>query len=153
MDYNMKTQKFDIKIIGYINEYILASVINICEDKNSVSIYIHSAGGDADAAWSIKNFLESNKINTTIFCARAESASLILLSAANKKFAYKHTSFMLHDGKLSNDTRQNRKIHAKKIDRFNKMYRELYPKIVVSGENQYFSSYEMLEMGYIDQIL
>ena len=117
------------------------------------SMFLYTSGGDVEAAFAIKSLIEVNKIKVTIYCSRVESAGTIILSAAKKKISFKYTFFMFHNTRLENDTKEERKKYKVKMDKLDKMCQELYQKIKFTDQHQYFGPYQLLELGYIDEVI
>ncbi len=143
-------KEFDLKIIGNIGEYTIQNMLDSLR-KKEMTIFLHTSGGDGESAWAIRNLILTNKINATIYVSRCESVGMIILSACKTKIAYSHCSFMLHNGQHDN-IELNIK-GEEKLNRFNKMYQELHPKIKVENKNKYFTAKEMLKMKYINKII
>lgn len=151
--------KFDIKIVGSITESKLHDFLYLLEGKRqkNYNIFLHSSGGDVDVAWAIKSLLETNKIHTTIYCSRVESAANTILSAGKRKIAYKHCSFMFHQATIT-DNNTNKKVTnkelKKRVDKYHSFLENIFNPIKLKPKvDQYFTADEMLKMGHIDEII
>lgn len=142
--------KYDLQIIDIITTDTLKSFLFEVENKKSLSIYLHSAGGDGQVAFAIRDFILSNNINVTIHTSCCESAATIILSACKTKIASKNCIFMFHKGSFDNPSEYK---YPRKLELINDIYQKIYPSIEMTDEKKYFTSKEMLKMKYINKII
>ena len=133
--------------------------------RKPIKLFIDSCGGSVTAGFTIINAISLSKTPVyTINMGTAYSMGLCVLAAGHKRFAYKDTTFLFHEG--STDIGQ---IDAGKFKNYSKFYEMLLEKIKIfllthtnMTEEMYKEKYrddwwffadEALKMGFIDEIL
>lgn len=133
-------------------------------NKNPITIYINSPGGECDSGISIINTIKTinSPVNTVILGEACSMASSISIQG-DKRFCYENSVFMVHD--MSVDL-SDYSLKAKDRAKFNEKYYNLLEKqlkentslsdedleLARSGELWLFSD-EMLEKGVVDEVI
>lgn len=150
--------KYDLKIIGSINESTVKDFLYCVEYKNwkedpTFSIYIHSQGGHVESSVAIYDYIKTNKIPTVVHCGgQCESAANIILAAGGHKCAYKNTIFMFHE--MNPEDRSKIKKVRGKLEHLTKFYNSIYPNIDWNNEKLlYLNAREAYIAKIIDEIL
>lgn len=69
------------------------------ETKEPITLYIHSYGGDLRQAIFFCDLIESSSVPIiTVATGAAMSAGLLIFLAGKRRYAFKHTNLMLHQG-------------------------------------------------------
>jgi len=170
---NEFTKDRKILLHGEINEALALKVILIInklqkESNKPIYMFIDSPGGSLQAGLSIIDTMEYSKVPIYTFCySLAASMAAVILSAGDKRFAYKHSTVMIHQPLMGTEgyTKQSDlSIAAKKLENQRKKIEELltgYTKGKTSLKkmhkacdfDNYLTSEEALNMGLIDEIV
>lgn len=69
------------------------------EDRIPIKLYINSNGGEIDATFYVMDVIDASKTPVyTIGMSRCYSAGGLILMGGHKRFIFKNTKFLLHDG-------------------------------------------------------
>ena len=154
-EWKRRQMKNRFEIIGSIDKLTLSDFIRFVDASKSkkLEILIFSSGGSGEVALSICDYMKaSGKEFTTIGIGQVESAASVIFFMGNKRFSYKNTYFMIHKGKLSNNSIMAGFEHKKRIKLYNEEAQNIIP-LPIKKRIQYFSAEELLEMGLIDKII
>lgn len=80
-------------------------IAGIKEDKDPISLFIDSDGGDLTSAYMICDAIRASTIPViSIVMGHAYSAAALVLSAGHKKAMYEHARVMLHQPSVTSST-------------------------------------------------
>ena len=75
--------------------------INVANPE-PITIYIHSYGGDLDQTQFFCDLIESSRIPViTVAAGVAMSAGLLIFLSGKKRYAFKHSKILIHQGSAS----------------------------------------------------
>lgn len=154
-------QKYDLKIIGNINDTTLRNFLNVAEESKNkkLTIFLTSSGGDADVTSAILDYIKINKLNLTIHCyGQVESAALTILSTGTTKLSAPTCIFGSHLPTAGSNLKgfkkwRNDMEHKKKLQHFTSMVVRTQGPMTIKKKFSYYSVKEMLSMGLLDGIL
>lgn len=175
-NYNQwKQHKERILVINSdINDYLVDEIIlpiiqwNIedegKETREPIKIYINTDGGDIDVAMGIIGVIQASKTPVyTIVLGKAYSAGALILVAGHKRFGYKHSNILIHEGTtgVMNSTSKTEdfiNFSKRQKNRIKKIFAEntkITPEMYDSKyrEEWYMFSDEALELGILDEII
>lgn len=86
--------------IGYqIMRYNMEDKDKPVEDRTPIKLFINSNGGEIDATFYVMDIIAASKTPVyTIGMSRCYSAGGLILMGGHKRFIFKNTKFLLHDG-------------------------------------------------------
>ena len=93
----MVAGRIDDAIVGGVFSWIMESM----EDSKTkpVSLYINSTGGCSSDALALYDYIKHCELEINTYAMGiCHSAALILFLAGNRRYTYKHASFMWHAG-------------------------------------------------------
>lgn len=72
------------------------------EELKPIQIWIHTPGGDLDAALALCDVIESSRIPVITVCmGMAMSAGFLILLAGHSRYAFAHNQLLIHSGSAS----------------------------------------------------
>lgn len=134
------------------------------EERVPIKLYINSNGGEVDATFYVMDVVATSKTPVyTIGMSRCYSAGGLVLMGGHKRFIFKNTKFLLHDGSVG-DINSTGKF-ADRAD-FVKKHEDVVRNYVLSHtkitEDEYKENYrrdwymfadEIIERGVADKIV
>lgn len=152
-------------------DFIIKEIIKInCEDMGRkecapILIFIDSCGGDVSAGFSLIDTIEASRTPVyTINMGRWESAGFYIGIAGDKRYSFKSSRFLLHEGTLGVEYSVGKVEDT--VDFFRKFDREITRKHILAHSNfseedfdkrirleNYFLAEQALEYGFIDEII
>lgn len=115
IDYNID-DSFDLveleKIIFAINMEDMGKPV---EERVPIKLYIHSYGGDLEQAFAFCDILMASDTPIyTIATGVAMSSAMLIFLAGHKRFAFKHSSLLIHEGSATLSGTQQQVADAQK---------------------------------------
>jgi ATP-dependent protease ClpP protease subunit len=151
--------KFDYKIIGEITDYQISYIVNLFEEnpkQKLFNILLHSGGGNGDAAFAIADYIEQQKNRgktVNIYCCgRAESAAIIILDSASRRYSLQRCMFMTHSPRIGDGSWSIHRKHVDKLNRTKRLYNAV-ARTITTKKLQYYTPQQALEAGLIDEII
>ena len=145
---------------------------NECDNKQKdfkkeiINLYINSNGGSIYDMWGLIDIIRSSSTTIHTYCTgKAFSAGSALLVAGHKRFAYKHSTVMIHAlagctcGKYQDmieSIEQKTVLHNMIIDYYlanTKIPKEKLDEITEKKIDYFISAEEALNLGIIDEII
>lgn len=136
-------------------------------ERKPIKLYINSFGGSAYDMWGLIDIMLSSKTPIYTYCVgSAMSAAFKIFLAGQKRFCYKHSTFMYHqmtvyggdqkyqdvvEGKDELDT-LNRQIEEFVIER-TRFTREQVNEVREKKKDIYIHSDEAVKYGIVDEVL
>lgn len=134
------------------------------KDRKPIKIYIDSVGGDVMATFTIIDTIKMSKTPVwTINIGMAYSGGFFVLLAGHKRFAYKNSSFLFHEGSTGSSG------DAHKFNNWADFYKKILKKLKQhtlenskitdeqyedhSKDDWWFTAEEALEYGIFDEII
>ena len=134
-------------------------------EKEPIKIYIDSYGGSIIDAFEVIDAIKASKIPVyTIVTGAAYSSGLFIALAGDKRMAYEHTSFLLHEGSIGSGMQDAHKF-KKYAEFYNTQLQQLKDYIIknsniteedydrMSKDDNWFTAQQALELGFIDEII
>ncbi len=136
------------------------------EEREPIKIYIDSCGGFLSSAFTIINAIEMSKTPVwTINTGDAFSAGFFIFIAGHKRFAYRLSSFLFHEGSTggggsvdAHKFRNHADFYSKQLKqlkehtiKYTNITEEEYQKI--QKDDYWLTASEALEQGVCDEIL
>jgi len=136
---------------------------NIANPK-PVTLYIHSYGGDLDQSQFLCDLIESSHIPViTVATGVAMSAGLLIFLSGKRRYAFKHSTLLIHQGSASfsgtaDEIESAQKAYKRKLD---KMKRYIISHTAVNeklfeknkSKDWYVSGDELISLGIADKIV
>lgn len=133
--------------------------------REPIKIYIDSWGGSVIDGFEIVDAIKTSKTPVyTYVTGAAYSCGLIVAMAGHKRFAYPHSSFLMHEGSIGSDIQDAHKfkkyaefynVQLEQMKKFvlenTKITSEEYDKI--SKDDNWYTAEQALEKGFIDEIV
>lgn len=136
-------------------------------ERKPIKLYINSFGGSVYDMWGLIDVMLSSKTPIHTYCVgSAMSAAFIIFLAGQKRFCYKHSTFMYHqmtvyrgyqkyqdvvEGKDEMDA-LNRQLEEFVVHR-TKLTRSEIDEIREKKKNVYIHSDEAVKYGIVDEVL
>lgn len=164
---NKENTKNIIESIIKINTYDTEQEKKVVDyKKKPIKLYINTPGGYAYEGFALINIINnSTTLVYTICTGHTMSMGIPVLLSGNKRFAYKYSSFMIHQAaagtydKLNtlneclNEGKRLQNMYDEIVLTQSNIPKELYDKIKYKRQDYYFSSEKALKLGVIDEIL
>lgn len=134
------------------------------ENPDPIRLFIHSYGGDIEQALFFCDLVKASRIPImTIGMGVAMSAGFLIFLAGSKRYAFEHTSMLVHSGSAAfqgtaEQIEEAQKNYKKQIEQM-KSYILANTKIDEKTFNKnrnkdwYLSSDELLRYGVIDEVI
>ena len=133
--------------------------------REPIKIYIDSWGGSVIDGFEIVDAIKTSKTPVyTYVTGAAYSCGLIVAMAGHKRFAYPHSSFLMHEGSIGSDIQDAHKfkkyaefynVQLEQMKKFvlenTKITSEEYDKI--SKDDNWYTAEQALEKGFIDEVV
>lgn len=162
IDYEI-TESYDLLTLA--KEFIR---LNIAEakvaDPEPITLYIHSYGGDLDQAQFFCDLIESSHVPViTVAAGVAMSAGLLIFLSGKKRYAYKHSQLLIHQGSASfsgtaDEIKSAQQSYERKLEKMEsyilshtKIDKKLFDK--KKSKDWYVSGEELLTLGIADKII
>lgn len=158
---------FDEKMLEYVYFELLSKI----EDKTieSITIYVHSDGGQTTALLPMVDLIASSKKPIGVVAlGRAYSAGAMLLLSGHKgrRYAHRHTEILLHEvsinggyrkvSEMTLDTERVVKLNemlCKMIADKTKMTKKQITRYMRSTRDEFITAEDALKYGIIDKII
>lgn len=134
------------------------------EQLQPIYLFVYSYGGDLEQTYGVIGIIESSRIPIiTINMGVSMSAGFLLLLAGHKRYTFKHSTAMVHQGKAGfqgtpDEIKEAQKSYAKQLERMKK-YILSRTKISESEFDKkrkndwYLTDNEQLSRGIVDGII
>ena len=138
------------------------------KDKNEVEpikIYIDSWGGSLIDGFEIIDAIRTSEVPVyTYVTGAAYSCGLMIALAGDKRFAYPHSSFLLHEGSVGSEIQDAHKF-KKYAEFYNIQLKQMKDYILersnlteaeydtMSKDDNWFTADQALEKGFIDEVI
>lgn len=138
------------------------------KDKNEVEpikIYIDSWGGSLIDGFEIIDAIRTSEVPVyTYVTGAAYSCGLMIALAGDKRFAYPHSSFLLHEGSVGSEIQDAHKF-KKYAEFYNVQLKQMKDYILersnlteaeydtMSKDDNWFTADQALEKGFIDEVI
>lgn len=134
------------------------------EEVEPIKIYIDSWGGSLIDGFEIIDAIKASKTPVyTIVSGAAYSCGLMIALAGDRRIAYNHSSFLMHEGSIGSEIQDAHKfkkyaefynVQLQQMKEFilehTKLTEEEYDKM--SKDDNWFTAQQALEKGFIDEI-
>lgn len=133
-------------------------------EPEPVTLYIHSYGGDLDQAQFFCDLVESSHVPViTVAAGVAMSAGLLIFLSGRKKYVFKHSQLLIHQGSASfsgtaEEIEAAQKSYKRKLEKMKKyilshtsINERLFEKN--KGKDWYVSGEELIDLGIADKII
>lgn len=155
-------------VSGTITENTIPYIPDKIEKNTYLEVLIQSYGGDGSVATGYFDVLrkraKQQKI-ITIGVGVVQSSAMWVFLAGDERWAYKHTNFMFHDGRLGDKTKESLKnfikfcekniwntIIKRVVDISNKKDRKFWNNLFF-GKEIHLNAYDMKKLGLVTKIL
>ena len=144
------------------------SVLEEISQKNHIDFTLSTSGGEIDVGFGIYDAIKATKSPTRIYCfGKCSSMGVVILQAADERYAFPNTKFMIHEGSLNfgdaevdyGDVEREAKDMKRYLDSMVNVFHErtgLTKKFLMSkirGKDYIFDAKEALSMNFIDKII
>ena len=129
-----------------------------------ITLYIHSYGGDLDQAQFFCDLIESSHIPIiTVATGVAMSAGLLIFLSGKKRYAFKHSQLLIHQGSASfsgtaDEIKSAQESYERKLEKMEKYIlshtsidKKLFDK--KKTKDWYVSGDELISLGIADKII
>ena len=134
------------------------------ESPDPISLFIHSYGGDIEQALFFCDLVKSSRIPIiTIGMGVAMSAGFLIFLSGKKRYAFSHTSMLVHSGSAAfqgtaEQIEEAQKNYKKQIEQMKSYILDnttIDEKTFNKNRNKdwYLSSDELLKYGVIDEVI
>lgn len=134
------------------------------ESPDPIRLFIHSYGGDIEQALFFCDLVKSSRIPIiTIGMGVAMSAGFLIFLSGKKRYAFSHTSMLVHSGSAAfqgtaEQIEEAQKNYKKQIEQMKSYILDnttIYEKTFNKNRNKdwYLSSDELLKYGVIDEVI
>ena len=134
------------------------------ETPSPIRLFIHSYGGDIEQALFFCDLVKSSRIPIiTIGMGVAMSAGFLIFLSGKKRYAFSHTSMLVHSGSAAfqgtaeqiEEAQKNYKKQIEQMKSYILVNTEIDEKTFNKNKNKdwYLSSDELLKYGIIDEII
>lgn len=135
------------------------------EEREPIKIYIDSWGGSVIDAFEIIDAIKTSKTPVyTYVTGAAYSCGLFVTISGKKRYAYPHSSFLMHEGSIGSDVQDAHKF--KKYAEFYNVQLEQLKQFVlenthiteeeydqINKDDNWYTAAEALEKGFIDEVI
>ena len=155
-DYNLLTLA---KEIIYLNNAEVGVT-----NPSPITLYIHSYGGDLDQAQFFCDLIESSRIPViTVAAGVAMSAGLLIFLSGKKRYAFKHSQLLIHQGSASfsgtaDEIKSAQQSYERKLEKMEtyilshtSIDKKLFDK--KKTKDWYVSGDELIDLGIADKII
>lgn len=133
-------------------------------DPEPVTLFIHSYGGDLDQAQFFCDLVESSHIPIiTVSAGVAMSAGLLIFLSGKKRYAFRHSQILIHQGSASfsgtaDEIDAAQKSYKKKLEKMEKYilsHTSIDKNLFNKNKNKdwYVSGDELISLGITDKII
>lgn len=132
--------------------------------REPIKIYIDSWGGSLIDGFSIIDVIKASETPIyTIVTGAAYSCGLMIAIAGHKRFAYPHSSFLLHEGSIGSEIQDAHKF-KKYAEFYNTQLEQLEDFIIsntnitkeeyatLSKDDNWYTAKQAVDKGFIDEI-
>lgn len=137
-----------------------ADVVN----PKPITIYIHSYGGDLDQSQFFCDLIEASRIPIiTVAAGAAMSAGLLIFLSGKRRYAFKHSTLLIHQGSASfsgtaEEIESAQKSYKKKLDKMKKYiltHTAIDEKLFEKNKSKdwYVTGEELIDLGIADKII
>lgn len=162
IDYEI-TENYDLLTLSKEIIRLNLEEANIAEPQ-PIILYIHSYGGDLDQAQFFCDLIESSHVPViTVAAGVAMSAGLLIFLSGKKRYAFKHSQLLIHQGSASfsgtaDEIRSAQESYEKKLDKMESYilsHTFIDKKTFDKKKNKdwYVSGDELITMGIADKII
>lgn len=165
IDFELEGDYYHILEIGKIIVQMNMEEKDIPENElKPIVLYIFSYGGDLDSANAFIDICEMSRIPIiTVSAGVSMSAGLLIFLAGKRRYAFKQTQILIHQGSGSmggtfDEMEEAQKSYKKKIDQMKayimartKIDDKLFKKN--KSKDWYISGNELVELGIADKII
>jgi ATP-dependent Clp protease protease subunit len=150
-------------VVSHIIRYNVEDEGTPVEDRKPITIYVNTDGGDAYVAVETISVIRASKTPVHTVNLRSISAGSLIFLAGHKRFSYRNTFILIHEGQSGyvNQTSKT-KDHFKFQEQFEERIKahvvsttkidgDLYDKKY--KEEWYIFGDEALELGMVDELL
>ena len=134
------------------------------ENPNPIRLFIHSYGGDIEQALFFCDLVKASRIPIiTIGMGVAMSAGFLIFLSGRKRYAFSHTSMLVHSGSAAfqgtaeqiEEAQKNYKKQIEQMKSYILANTNIDEKIFNKNKNKdwYLSSDELLKYGIIDEVI
>ena len=129
-----------------------------------ITLYIHSYGGDLDQAQFFCDLIESSHVPViTVAAGVAMSAGLLIFLSGRKRYAFKHSQLLIHQGSASfsgtaDEIKSAQESYERKLEKMEKYIlshtsidKKLFDK--KKTKDWYVSGEELINLGIADKII
>ncbi len=133
-------------------------------DPEPITLYIHSYGGDLDQAQFFCDLIESSHVPViTVAAGVAMSAGLLIFLSGRKRYAFKHSTLLIHQGSAAfsgtaEEIKSAQESYERKLDKMEKYIlshttidKKLFDK--KKSKDWYVSGDELISLGIADKII
>lgn len=162
IDYEI-TDRYDLLTLAKEIIHLNQEENNISEPK-PITIYIHSYGGDLDQAQFFCDLIEASHIPIiTVAAGVAMSAGLLIFLSGKKRYAFKHSQLLIHQGSASfsgtaDEIKAAQESYERKLEKMESYIlshthidKKLFDK--KKSKDWYVSGEELLTLGIADLIV
>ena len=129
-----------------------------------VILYIHSYGGDLDQAQFFCDLVESSRVPIiTVATGAAMSAGLLIFLSGKRRYAFRHSSLLIHQGSASfsgtaeeiDSAQKSYKRKLEKMKRYILSRTSINEKLFEKNKTKdwYVSGDELISLGIADKII
>lgn len=133
-------------------------------NPDPITIYIHSYGGDLAQAQFFCDLIESSHIPViTVAAGVAMSAGLLIFLSGRKRYAFKHSQLLIHQGSasFSGTAEEIKEAQAAYERQLEKMEQYIFSHTSIDkklfdkkkSKDQYVSGEELVALGIADKII
>lgn len=133
-------------------------------EPKPLTLYIHSYGGDLDQAQFFCDLVESSHVPIiTVAAGVAMSAGLLIFLSGKRKYAFKHSQLLIHQGSASfsgtaEEIEAAQKSYKRKLEKMKKYilsHTSITDRLFAKnkGKDWYVSGEELITLGIADKII
>lgn len=135
------------------------------ENRQPIWLFIDSPGGSLSEAMALVDVIEASETPVyTVAVGMCASAAFLIFLAGHRRFAFKYTTFMMHDGRMAVDDNTQKFLDFAKFSM--RVEEEVIRDFVLSHskmdpdeydnrkrEDYYMLAEEAMKQGFVDQIV
>ena len=136
---------------------------NVAHPK-PITLYIHSYGGDLDQSQFLCDLIESSHIPViTVATGVAMSAGLLIFLSGKRRYAFKHSTLLIHQGSASfsgtaEEIESAQKSYKRKLEKMKKYiltHTSIDEKLFEKNKTKdwYVTGEELIDLGIADKII
>lgn len=162
IDYEI-TENYDLLTLAKEIIRLNNAEINVT-NPSPITLYIHSYGGDLDQAQFFCDLIEASHIPViTVAAGVAMSAGLLIFLSGKKRYAFKHSQLLIHQGSASfsgtaDEIKSAQESYERKLEKMEtyilshtSIDKKLFDK--KKTKDWYVSGDELLTLGIADKII